>query len=162
MMKIWLSLVGVKPPLFLTGVPGCGKTYLMYLLFKHLRNDNPNSTMYFRQSIRMFQELLDEKQETQNFSDFKNKLCTCDYLFIDDVLSENLTERMGTEYFEIIDQRIHNKKTFIISSNVSMETFSNSIGERMKDRMKDRMKRVVPIGLPEKSFRGEINHFDKI
>ncbi len=125
-----------KPSLFLTGIPGCGKTYFMTALLRGLTAQN-HKWHIFKKSKDLFDQSLSEMFEgtSRSNSYFINKICEVPFLFLDDVGIEKMTERVQAEYYQIIDSRISNNRPFIFTSNLSIENFGNLVGERVKSRL---------------------------
>lgn len=145
-----------KPPLFLTGSVGSGKTYFMTALFRAIV-ERGNTWFKFTRSVDLFDDLL-QKLMTSNSKSNEYALraiAEVPFLFVDDVGVENMTDRIKKEYFSIIDYRISEMLPFVFTSNFSKEEFGKIIG----DRVESRMHMCAEIVFPGRDLRKEISFF---
>ena len=112
--------------LFIYGDTGTGKTHAMHALSKG------------KGKVKNFVELLvefrDHMQKGCYFSrirDFVNE----DYLFIDDIGAEKLSDFVIEFLYLVINKRYENEKRTVISTNLSLEEFGKRYGDRLLSRI---------------------------
>jgi DNA replication protein DnaC len=76
----------------------------------------------------------------------------CDLLFIDDLDKFNATERVKSQFFEILNNRYENNLPMIITSNLSPLQLTNILGAAISDRIKDK-KFWDRIEFPDRNLR---------
>lgn len=151
--ETWLAKSG-RPPLFLSGSPGSGKTFFMISLVRHLviqaEEKSENHGVIYISSLDLDNELLDASLEHQE--KFKlNKYCEVPLLFIDDLGVERDAARTIKQYYAIIDARMNNYRCTVFTSNLSLET----IGINLGDRIASRLNFFTEIKFPSRDLRKE-------
>lgn len=118
------------------GNTGLGKTFLCKHIAKELL-DREKTVLYVT-SFNLFRMFENEKfsKDIENINkDILNLVKEVDLLIIDDLGTEFITNLSLTEFFEIINSRLLNKKPTLISTNLSpndiKEYYSNRIVSRL-------------------------------
>jgi DNA replication protein DnaC len=115
--------------LFIYGNTGVGKTYFLYSLA-----NRKNS------KVRNFTELLVEFRDAMNkghyFDNIKD-LTQEDYLFIDDIGAEKLSDFVVEFLYLIVNKRYENMKRTVFATNLSVEDFIEKYGERIMSRISE-------------------------
>jgi len=134
----------VKNPiniLFLRGVPGCGKTYLMAAILNDSwgKKRNENKTVRYMYEKRMFNKIR-MKAGPGSFEDpmgYAMDLCEADYLMIDDFGSSKETDFIRDVWEMIMDERLNwgKRRSTVISSNLSNEEINERFGGRTASRI---------------------------
>lgn len=137
-------LLWVKKPeniLFLRGIPGCGKTYLMAAILNDSwgKKSYEHKTVRYMYEKRMFNEIR-MKAGPGSFEDpmgYAMDLCKAHYLMIDDFGSSKATDFVRDVWEMIMDERLNwGKRRFtIISSNLSNEEIYERFGGRTASRI---------------------------
>ncbi|HSX38123.1 MAG TPA: ATP-binding protein [Chlamydiales bacterium] len=133
-----------KQSLYLSGVPGCGKTYFSVALLKGLFEKNEFGL--FVKSGDLDLELLRAAREGDEFSVLR-KYAETDVLFIDDFGVERDSDRMIRQWYFIIDSRIENNRPTIISSNRRKSEAS------LDPRIISRLELALELKFPTKDLR---------
>lgn len=130
--KIWLSS-NPKKSLYIYGSTGCGKTYFAYALMRGLV-DQGYDWIYFKRSDMLDNELLQASDERKDIY-LIEKLTEVPFLFLDDLGVERCNERILKQYYAIIEGRVSNLMTTIITSNKPPERISENLGDRISSRL---------------------------
>lgn len=103
--------------LYLYGNFGCGKTYILSALFNELEKRRGTCEIVY------FPELLrDLKSDFDNFGGKMDYLKEVDYLLIDDIGAEKVTEWGRDEILgTVLQYRMNNNKTTFFTSNLSLK-----------------------------------------
>lgn len=120
--------------LLLYGDTGVGKTYLTHCIAKELL-DRSFFVLYFT-SFDLF-DLLSRNafQGDEESADMASFIYDCDLLIIDDLGTELTNSFISSQLFCCINERIMNKKSTIISTNLTMEDFLDTYSERTFSRV---------------------------
>lgn len=125
--------------LFLMGNAGIGKTYLSSCIAN--RALERGKTVYYQTAFAMF-ELLEQikfnKLDTENMEDAQRTAAyfkEADLLIIDDLGTEFISQYSVASLFDIINSRLVDKKSTILSSNLSMETLDEIYSSRLRSRL---------------------------
>lgn len=122
-----------KNLLFL-GETGLGKTYLSNAIAKEILKKG--NTIFYQTSPVMLDELMINKfKEPDLYYDMLNQIQDVDLLILDDLGAENLSESKMKEIFTIINLRLINDKSTIISSNLNLEDMSKAYDDRIFSRI---------------------------
>lgn len=137
-----------RPNLYLFGNTGSGKTHFATSLYRAMV-ENYESWIVFVTSDDLDIELLDSIDLKRERSCLE-KYCEVPILFIDDLGVERASERMIRQYYTIINKRIVEQLTTIITSNVS----KNDIA--LGDRTRSRLEHFLEIEFPNVDIRKKI------
>lgn len=117
-----------KKGLFLFGITGSGKTYSLETM----------SELYSLPVVHNWVEMLFDLKDKMNTGNVKNYLDVIterDFVFIDDVGAEKSTEWVQEVIYLIIDRCYRNKKTLMLTTNLTQEDFAKRYGERILSRL---------------------------
>lgn len=146
-----------RPSLFLSGSPGCGKTHFQFALFKALMEQGraPSDFLFIRSDDLDNQLLkaINEKNEEWTLQMYKDVR----FLFIDDLGTERVSDRIIKQYYHIIDRRMDNLKVTVFSSNISLDKIAENLG----DRIASRLEMAIEVKFPKRDLRKEINFSDE-
>jgi DNA replication protein DnaC len=115
--------------LFIYGNTGVGKTYFLHGLAK------PKNAQ-----VRNFTELLVEFRDAMNkghYFDSIKDLTQEDYLFIDDIGAEKLSDFVVEFLYLIVNKRYENMKRTVFATNLTVEDFIEKYGERIMSRISE-------------------------
>lgn len=128
--------------LLIYGGTGLGKTFLSNCIAKALL-DQGYAVLYLS-SNELFDEVLSNYLLSKN-DELKNTLSplyeyiyNSDLLIIDDLGSELLSSFVKSQLFEIINKRIINGKSTIITTNLNLDSLQNNYTERVMSRIADK------------------------
>ena len=122
--------------LFFYGTVGTGKSFLSCCVAKELM-DKGFSVIYFS-AVNFFEQLAQisfhttSKEEVYNLYD---DLYTCDLLIIDDLGTELTNNFSSSQFFSCLNERILRKKSFIISTNLSLQELRDRYSDRIFSRI---------------------------
>ena len=120
--------------LFIYGETGVGKTYLTHCIAKELL-DRSFFVLYFT-SFDLFDLLSKNAFEKDSESaDMAAFVYDCDLLIIDDLGTELTNSFVSSQLFCCINERIMNKKSTIISTNLTLADFMEAYSERTFSRV---------------------------
>jgi DNA replication protein DnaC len=148
----------------LIGPVGCGKTHLVWCKIKELCKKFTITNSYdrcwtsgegFTEKNLLFTTTPVLLSEIKACFDNPNKSgqdiikahCTCDYLILDDLGAEKITDYTREVLYQIIDYRYSNCKPLIITSNLDL----NKIAECFDDRIASRISATCKIITLEKT-----------
>ena len=120
--------------LFLYGDTGVGKTFLSHCIARELLNTT-HSVIYF--SAQDLFENFAAKRFQRNPEDIPSTdyIYDCDLLIIDDLGTEMTNSFVNSELFLCINERLVNRKSTIISTNLTLDAFSEVYSERIFSRI---------------------------
>lgn len=120
--------------LLIYGDTGVGKTYLTHCIAKELL-DRSFFVLYFT-SFDLF-DLLSKNafEKDAEAADMAQFVFDCDLLIIDDLGTELTNSFISSQLFCCINERIINKKSTVISTNLTMEDFLDAYSERTFSRV---------------------------
>jgi DNA replication protein DnaC len=147
--KRWVEIPN-KPPLYLRGIPGSGKTYFSYAVLRELF-ERGHREMIFVTSKDLDDELLRAFEEKQELSKIQ-KYQEVALLFLDDIGTERECERIIRQYSKIIEFRCANKMTSVYNSNLTIDQLKKSLGDRICSRLAVSHEFIFP----DKDLRTEI------
>lgn len=122
--------------LYFYGSAGMGKTFLCNCIAKELM-DKKISVLY-TSAFNLFENLLKErfnKDEDNVPKEFLETYLSVDLLIIDDLGTENINSITITEFFNILNTRISDNKSTVISSNLSPLNLMDIYSERVSSRI---------------------------
>lgn len=118
--------------LYLHGNFGCGKTYILAGLLNEMRKKR------YKTKIVYFPELLRNiKNDFEVMNDTIDELCDVDFLLIDDIGAERVTqwgrdEILGT----ILQYRMNNQKTTFFTSNFNINELESHLSNNGLEKVK--------------------------
>lgn len=120
-----------------TGDVGVGKTYLCSCVAKRIMDKG--FTVMYQSAPSMMKFLWDyyyssfnlRKEETERFELIRN----ADLLIIDDLGTENMSEKSLSHFFQLLNERISRKKPLLISTNMGISDIRNHYDERIYSRI---------------------------
>lgn len=121
--------------LLLYGDSGLGKTFLCNCIAKELLNQG--KTVIYTTAFQLFKMIDNErfnKEENYVPSEMLKMIEYVDLLIIDDLGTEFLTLNSNTELFNFINSRLIEKKSTIISTNLSLDEIMNHYSYRIVSR----------------------------
>lgn len=139
-----------KTSLFLSGNVGSGKSYFSLCLVRGLVESGHRWIITVKSSD-LDAELLNTIEEKKEQSVLR-KYCEVDFLFIDDLGVERLSDRIQRQYFMIIDARTENYRPTIITSNLEKRNIHEVFGSRIASRLE----MAYEIKFPNRDFRKQI------
>lgn len=149
--------------LFLYGDTGVGKTFLSHCIAKELL-DQAHSVFYFS-SFDLF-DLFAQKTFSKNITseEIDSYIFNCDLLIIDDLGTEMTNTFVSSQLFLCINERLNRRKSTIISTNLTLESFSDTYSERTFSRIASSYDMIKLIGKDiriQKLFLGGNKHESK-
>lgn len=123
--------------LLLYGNPGVGKTFLTNCIARELLNRSCSAV--YLSAARLFDVCSDNAFRQGDVSDeslaLYDSLLSCDLLIIDDLGTEMTNSFTVSSLFYIINERCLQKKSMIISTNLSLYDIRGTYGERIFSRI---------------------------
>ncbi len=116
------------------GDTGLGKTFLCNCIAKDVLDFG--HTVLYVTAPRMFKAIEHHRfsEKTEESYEQMDMLFSVDLLIIDDLGSEFQTVVTGTELFDIINSRLIDKKSTVISTNLSLSDLQGSYSDRIVSR----------------------------
>lgn len=133
--------------LLLMGKTGLGKTFLCNSIAKDVLNKG--FTVIYISAGRLFKTLHDEqfnRNEEEEYSSFYDDVLTVDLLIIDDLGTEFSTSLVGSQFFNIINERMANSLPTIISTNLTPDRIKEQYSDRVLSRMTDEFEFLTLTG----------------
>ncbi len=129
----------------LTGNPGCGKTHLAVAMMKHTGSGTfitiPDLLLKIRDTFHS------DGTSSMTEKELIEQYCEVGFLVLDDLGAEKSTEYSITTLYLIINRRINDEKKTVITTNLSMQQISESLGDRVASRLSGM--NVVKITMPD-------------
>lgn len=131
--------------LFMGGV-GLGKTFLCSCLAKFAME--MGYSVVYATSYDIADVLVKVKFNRATGEDYEtlDLINSCDLLIVDDLGTEGINSATNTEIFTVINNRLLNKKSLIISTNLSLKDINRIYGERVFSRFMGGFKMCQFIG----------------
>ncbi len=128
------------------GDVGVGKTYLSTCIAREIIKKE-YSVLYFS-APRLFNVLaknaFDKKDvDSKNMSEY---ILSCDLLIIDDLGTEYINSFISSQFFTCINERLLQKKSTIISTNLSLDSIADLYTERAFSRITSNYTLLKVIG----------------
>lgn len=125
--------------LLLFGNTGIGKTFLSHCIAREIMN-SLHSVLYLTSS-EFFDALLEKAlNRTDDSCLLYEQIRMCDLLIIDDLGTERNTDFVVSQLFVCLNDRILNKKSTIISTNLTLEEIKSNYTERTFSRISNHYK----------------------
>ncbi|MEE8836869.1 MAG: ATP-binding protein [Eubacteriales bacterium] len=129
--------------LMIYGAVGVGKTFLTHCIAKSLI-DRAFSVIYMT-AYELTEKLGQYKfspgsdggtgTDGRELKQIHDNIFSCDLLIIDDLGAELVNSFVSSEFFLIVNERIKDRKSTIISTNLSLGNFQNIFSERTFSRI---------------------------
>lgn len=118
------------------GETGVGKTFFSLCIAKELM-DRQINVVYFTAAdlFELFAACQFHAKENEGSLELKANLMNCDLLIVDDIGTEQTGAFTTMQLYRCIDKRILNKKSTIISTNLSLDQFHDRYSERTFSRI---------------------------
>lgn len=130
------------------GSTGVGKTFLTHCIAKELL-ESAHSVIYFT-SFDLFEVLstatFGKRYAEDEVLQQHSAIFDCDLLIIDDLGTEMTNTFVASQLFLCINERLMNKKSTIISTNLSLESLRDLYSERVFSRISSNFKMRKLIG----------------
>lgn len=123
--------------LFIVGTTGVGKTYALHAIRNKLIED-PNVMTSNVGDVENWIELLFELRDrisSGGVRPFVEHLMGKSFVFIDDIGAEKQTEWSQEMLYLIINKLYETNKPLFITTNLSLEEFTNKYGDRLVSRI---------------------------
>lgn len=131
-------------PLFIFGNSGLGKTHLLHAIGNYLKANKPDEKVLYIYS-EDFVTLLIEAMKNKTVEEVKEKICSVDYLLIDDI--QRLKQSTSQEvFFNMYNKLISDNKQIVITSDIH-PTELKGIENRLISRFSSGLS--VSVGSPE-------------
>lgn len=131
-------------PLFIYGNSGLGKTHLLHSIGNYIKQNKPNEKILYIYS-EDFVTLLIEAMKNKNVEDIKEKICSVDYLLIDDI--QRLRQSTSQEiFFNLYNKLVNDNKQIVITSDIHPSDLKG-IENRLISRFSSGL--TVSVGSPE-------------
>ncbi|MBR5596165.1 MAG: ATP-binding protein [Lachnospiraceae bacterium] len=127
--------------LFFYGTVGTGKSFLSGCIAKELI-DRGHSVIYFS-SVGLFEKLSQisfDYNAKEDKAELYEDLYSCDLLIIDDLGTELTNNFSSSQFFSCLNERILRKKSFIISTNLSLQELRDRYSDRIFSRITSNFK----------------------
>jgi DNA replication protein dnaC len=94
------------------------------------------NTVLYQTAPKLLSKLMEYKVlDIKKYNEMEDFLSTVDLLILDDFGSENITEAKKEEILNIINSRINNQKSMIISTNLSLKDIYKVYTDRVVSRI---------------------------
>lgn len=136
-----------KTNLLFMGNTGVGKSFLSNSIAKELL-DTYHSALYLTSS-QLFEHLQKARIERSDEEEellINDYVDTCELLIIDDLGTESPNSWTSSQLFRIINNRINEDKSTIISTNLSMNMIRDIYSERLSSRLMSLYKVIMLYG----------------
>ncbi len=122
--------------ILMTGEPGLGKTFLCSCIAKEVMDKG--YTVLYLTSAQLFKQVEkarfdDSSKKISN--DYINMLYDVDLLIMDDMGTEFSTSVTDAEFFNIVNTRIMEERSTIISTNLNLKNFGDHYTKRVVSRL---------------------------
>ncbi len=127
--------------LFFYGTVGTGKSFLSGCIAKELI-DQGKSVIYFS-ATGLFEKLSTlsfDYNAKEDKAELYEDLYSCDLLIIDDLGTELTNNFSSSQFFSCLNERILRKKSFIISTNLSLQELRDRYSDRIFSRITSNFK----------------------
>jgi len=142
--------------LFLTGSYGSGKTHLAVSIARELLLNQRRFQMKFITATNLLLAIREAFNGGYSERDLIDQFVEQDFLFLDDLGAEKLTDWAKQTFYLIIDGRYSNEKSTIVTSNFNLAQIADSIDGRIASRIHDG--KTMKIKLPDYRKRKDTNN----
>ena len=123
--------------LLLYGETGLGKTFLSNCIAKALLDSR--HTVLYQSSIHLFEDVCGDvimkKNDDPRLKELYDYLYSCDLLIIDDLGTEFTNSFVTTELYNILNTRMREKKSTVISTNLNLQELTDRYSDRISTRL---------------------------
>ena len=129
------------------GKTGLGKTFLCNSISRRVLDRG--YTVIYISSGRLFKTLQDEqfnRMEEEEYSSFYDDILNVDLLVIDDLGTEFATSLVSSQIFNIINERMVNSRSTIISTNLTPDRIKEQYSDRVLSRLTDEFEFLTLTG----------------
>ena len=133
--------------LLLMGKTGLGKTFLCNSIARKVLDEG--FTVIYISAGRLFKTLQDEqfnRNDEEEQESFYDDVLTADLLIIDDLGTEFSTTLVNSQFFNIINERMTNRRPTVISTNLTPERIKEQYSDRVLSRMTDEFEFLTLTG----------------
>lgn len=125
--------------ILLFGTTGVGKTFFSHCIAKEVMQ-SAHSVLYLT-ATELFDALLSKalNRDEESLALYE-QIQSCDLLIIDDLGTERNTDFVVSQLFVCLNERILNKKSTIISTNLTLEKIKSNYTERTFSRISNHYK----------------------
>ena len=119
------------------GETGLGKTYLSHCIAKALLDTQ--HTVLYQSAIHLFEDVCGDavmnKGQNPSSQETYRYLYNCDLLIIDDLGTEFTNSFVSSELYNILNTRMREKKSTIISTNLNLQELTERYSDRITTRI---------------------------
>lgn len=119
--------------LMMSGNTGLGKTHLSLAIAERVIRRGIG--VIYDSTINILSKIEAEKYGFQHSTETLNAVLEADLLILDDLGTEQGTQFHNSTIFNIIDTRLHRRKSTIISTNLSLDDIAGRYGARTASRL---------------------------
>ena len=130
--------------LFLYGDTGVGKTFLSHCIAGELLQ-RAHSVLYFS-AQELFEKLAGFAFSRDAATGCLDDILQCDLLIIDDLGTELTNSFVSSQLFLCVNERLLRRKSTLISTNLTLEDFSDTYSERTFSRIAGSYRMLKLIG----------------
>lgn len=121
-----------KKGLFLYGITGSGKTHALYAVYNSYLKGRSSGVETWVEILAEIKDRISSNGSTKYVID---NITEREVVFLDDVGAEKQSEFMQETLYLIIDRCYRYERTLFISTNLSLEEFSQRYGDRLLSRI---------------------------
>ncbi len=139
--------------ILLYGPSGLGKSFMAACIYNRV-SERGYFAMY-KSSYKLFQFLEDVKFGRVNRDDYDlayQSIYDCDLLIIDDFGTEFITSYTQSVFFDLLNTRLMNGKSTVISTNLKGEELKNIYQDRVASRLKNEFTNLLFCGTDIRSI----------
>lgn len=119
--------------LFLYGITGSGKTYALHAINNcALRGFNSSGVETW---VEVLSEIKDRMSQNQSSKYTIDAITSKEFVFLDDVGAEKQTDWVQENLYLLVDRCYRYEKTLFISTNLTIQEFSERYGDRLLSRL---------------------------
>ena len=139
---------GRKPAnLLLFGAPGLGKTHLSAAIVREV-SEQGRSVVYDTAAhvFERFEQQKFGREDGETVSSDVERVLTCDLLILDDLGTEMTTAFVQSALYQIVNTRLMEKKSTIISTNLSPEKLAQRYSPQIASRIEGEYQLLPFVG----------------